>query len=139
MPPKRYPQQDYSRPAGAIEIILVRHGASEAAVEDQPFELLEGQADPPLSAHGERQAQAVAAHLANEPLTGLFVTSLRRTAQTERRGAGDLSACRYIDSATSRFVDKSPGIAGPPGPGECAVTDGARLASASLGGSAVTG
>jgi probable phosphoglycerate mutase len=82
MPPKRYPQRDYSRPADAIEIILVRHGASEAAVEDQPFELLEGQADPPLSEDGERQAQAVAAHLANEPLTGLFVTSLRRTAQT---------------------------------------------------------
>jgi 2,3-bisphosphoglycerate-dependent phosphoglycerate mutase len=79
---KRYPQQDYSRPADAIEIVLVRHGASEAAVEDQPFELLEGQADPALSEAGERQAAAVAAHLAGEPLAGLFVTPLRRTAQT---------------------------------------------------------
>lgn len=79
---ERYPQEDYSRPAGAIEIVLVRHGASEAAVEDEPFELLEGQADPALSDVGERQARAVAAHLASEPLARLFVTPLRRTAQT---------------------------------------------------------
>jgi probable phosphoglycerate mutase len=79
---ERYPQEDYSRPPEAIEIVLVRHGASEAAVEDQPFELLEGQADPALSPVGERQAEAVAAHLAGEPLAGLFVTPLRRTAQT---------------------------------------------------------
>jgi len=82
MAAKEYPQQDYSRPAGSIEVILVRHGASQAAVEDQPFELLEGQADPALSPAGERQAQAVAAHLAGEPLAALFVTPLRRTAQT---------------------------------------------------------
>lgn len=79
---RRYPQEDYSRPAGAIEVVLVRHGASEAVVEDEPVELLEGQADPPLSAAGLRQAEAVAAHLAAEPLAGLFVTPLRRTAQT---------------------------------------------------------
>jgi probable phosphoglycerate mutase len=80
---KQYPQRDYSRPPGSIEVILVRHGATEAAVEDQPFELLEGQADPALSDVGERQAELVAAHLASEPqLSGLFVTPLRRTAQT---------------------------------------------------------
>ena len=82
MAAERYPQQDYSRPADAIEIVLVRHGASEAAVEGRPFELLEGQADPALSQAGQRQAQAVAAHLADEPLAGLFVTPLRRTGQT---------------------------------------------------------
>ena len=82
MAAERYPQQDYSRPPDAIEIVLVRHGASEAAVEGRPFELLEGQADPALSQAGERQARAVAAHLAAEPLAGLFVTPLRRTGQT---------------------------------------------------------
>jgi len=82
MAAKQYPQEDYSRPPGSIEVVLVRHGASQAAVEDQPFELLEGQADPALSAAGRRQAQAVAAHLAAEPLAGIFVTPLRRTAQT---------------------------------------------------------
>jgi probable phosphoglycerate mutase len=79
---ERFPQEDYSRPRGSIEIVLVRHGASEAAVAGQPFELLEGQADPALSQAGERQAQAVAAHLAGEPLDALYVTPLRRTAQT---------------------------------------------------------
>ena len=93
MPAERYPQQDYSRPAGSIEVVLVRHGASEAAVADQPFELLEGQADPALSPAGERQAGAVAAHLAREPLAGLFVTPLRRTAQT----AAPLAALTGLD------------------------------------------
>ena len=82
MAAKRYPQEDFSRPRDSIEVVLVRHGASEAAVEDQPFELLEGQADPGLSPHGELQAQAVAEVLAAEPLRALYVTSLCRTVQT---------------------------------------------------------
>ncbi len=82
MAAKHYPQEDYSRPPGSIEVVLIRHGASEAAVEDEPFELLEGQADPALSQAGERQAEAVATYLAAEPLTALYVTPLRRTAQT---------------------------------------------------------
>lgn len=82
MAAQRYEQEDYSRPAGSIEVVLVRHGASEAAVEGQPFELLEGQADPDLSPAGRRQAQAVAEHLADEPLGGIYVTPLCRTAQT---------------------------------------------------------
>jgi len=77
-----YPQRNFSRPRAAIEIVLVRHGASAAAVEDEPFELCEGQADPPLSPHGERQAQAVAKALAHERLVALYVTTLCRTAQT---------------------------------------------------------
>jgi probable phosphoglycerate mutase len=93
VPADRFPQQDYSRPAGSVEVVLVRHGASEAAVADQPFELLEGQADPALAPAGQRQAEAVAAHLAREPLAGLFVTPLRRTAQT----AGPLAAATGLE------------------------------------------
>jgi probable phosphoglycerate mutase len=93
MAAKEYPQQDYSRPAGSIEVILVRHGASQAAVEDRPFELLEGQADPALSPAGERQAQLVAEHLAGEPLEAIFVTPLRRTAQT----AAPLAALKGLE------------------------------------------
>jgi len=80
--PRSYPQRNHSRPPDAIEILLVRHGATEAAVEDQPFELYEGQADPALSPIGELQAQAAAEALACEPLQALYITSLRRTAQT---------------------------------------------------------
>ena len=79
---RSYPQRDYSRPPEAIEILLVRHGASQAAVDGQPFELLEGQADPSLSPEGVEQARRVAAFLAGEPLQALFVTPLCRTAQT---------------------------------------------------------
>ncbi len=82
MAASHYPQKDYSRPDGSIEVVLIRHGASEAAVDGQSFELLEGQADPSLSDVGERQAQAVAEHLAGEPLEALYVTPLRRTHQT---------------------------------------------------------
>jgi probable phosphoglycerate mutase len=63
-------------------VILVRHGASAAAVPGEPFESLEGQSDPPLAPEGQRQAQAVTARLAQEPFAGLFVTPLRRTAET---------------------------------------------------------
>jgi probable phosphoglycerate mutase len=79
---RSYPQRDYSRPPEAVEILLVRHGASQAVVDGQPFELLEGQADPSLSPEGEQQARAVAAFLAEKPLQALFVTPLCRTAQT---------------------------------------------------------
>ncbi len=60
----------------------MRHGASAHAVPDQPFDLVDGHADPPLAPEGEEQAIAVARRLDSEPVDGLFVTPLRRTAQT---------------------------------------------------------
>jgi probable phosphoglycerate mutase len=62
--------------------VLVRHGASEPAVAGQRFPLLDGHGDPTLAPEGEVQAALVAERLAVEPLAGLFVTTLRRTAQT---------------------------------------------------------
>lgn len=82
MAERSYPQRNFSRPPDAVEILLVRHGASQAAVDGEPFELLEGQADPSLSPEGEEQARAVAEFLADQPLQALFVTPLCRTAQT---------------------------------------------------------
>ena len=60
----------------------MRHGASAAAVPGEPFETLEGQSDPPLAPDGEQQSEAVAERLAEEEFAALFVTPLRRTAQT---------------------------------------------------------
>src|SRR4051812_44276597 len=77
-----YPQRAWALPADATEVLLVRHGASQAAVPGEPFELLEGHADPPLAPEGREQAQAVAARLAADPPDALFVTTLRRTAET---------------------------------------------------------
>jgi probable phosphoglycerate mutase len=79
---RTYPQRAFTPPPDATEVVLVRHGASAAAVPGEPFETVEGQSDPPLAPEGERQAQAVAARLAGEPFAGLFVTTLQRTAQT---------------------------------------------------------
>jgi 2,3-bisphosphoglycerate-dependent phosphoglycerate mutase len=79
---RTYDQRGFALPPDATEVVLVRHGASAAAVPGQPFPLLDGHGDPPLAEAGERQAEAVARRLADEPLAGLFVTGLRRTAQT---------------------------------------------------------
>jgi probable phosphoglycerate mutase len=77
--PERYHQRAFELPPGATEIILVRHGASAAAVKGEPFPLVDGHGDPPLAPEGELQADAVAERLAGEGLSGLFVTTLQRT------------------------------------------------------------
>jgi probable phosphoglycerate mutase len=79
---RRYPQRPFAPPPDATELVLVRHGASAAAVPGEPFEMVEGHADPPLAPEGEEQALAVGERLADEDLAALFVTPLQRTAQT---------------------------------------------------------
>jgi 2,3-bisphosphoglycerate-dependent phosphoglycerate mutase len=79
---RTYHQRQFALPPGATEVILVRHGASAAAVPGEPFPLLDGHGDPPLAPEGEAQSLAVAERLAAERLAGLYVTPLRRTAQT---------------------------------------------------------
>ena len=69
-------------PPGSTELLLVRHGASADAVEGEAFELVEGQGDPPLSQVGRHQAELVARRLVAEPFDGMYVSTLRRTAET---------------------------------------------------------
>src|SRR3954468_16935648 len=80
--PESYPQRAFALPPDATEVVLVRHGASAAAVPGEPFEAVEGQSDPPLAPEGHEQARKVAARLGVERFAGLFVTPLQRTAQT---------------------------------------------------------
>lgn len=80
--PRRFPQGRFAPPPGACELLLVRHGQSEDAVEGQPFATLDGHADPPLSALGRDQARRVAGRLASEHIDAIYVTTLRRTAET---------------------------------------------------------
>ena len=82
MPDESYPQGPFVPPPDATELIVVRHGASAAAVPGEPFELIEGQSNPPLSPEGQEQARLVGERLALEPVTGIFVSTLVRTAQT---------------------------------------------------------
>ena len=77
-----YPQRPFALPPGATEVVLVRHGASAAAVPGTPFPMVDGHGDPPLAEAGLAQARLVAERLAGEGLARLFVTTLRRTAQT---------------------------------------------------------
>jgi 2,3-bisphosphoglycerate-dependent phosphoglycerate mutase len=79
---ERYEQRAFAVPADATEILLVRHGASEAAVPGEPFELLEGHANPALSPVGQEQARRVAERLVTEPLHALYTSRLIRTVQT---------------------------------------------------------
>jgi probable phosphoglycerate mutase len=80
--PRRFPQGRFSTPPGACELLLVRHGQSEDAVEGVPFARMEGHADPPLSELGRGQADRVCARLATERIDAVYVTTLRRTVET---------------------------------------------------------
>jgi 2,3-bisphosphoglycerate-dependent phosphoglycerate mutase len=81
--PTAYPQRQFALPADATEVVFVRHGASMPVFPGQLHELTpDGWGDPDLSSDGERQAQEAARRLEREPLSALFVTSLRRTVQT---------------------------------------------------------
>jgi probable phosphoglycerate mutase len=75
-------QQRYVLPAGAREVILVRHGSSDPESNNiLPFGELT-LADPPLLPEGHAQAEAVARRLSGEPVSRIFVTPLQRTHQT---------------------------------------------------------
>ncbi len=77
-----FEQHRYVPPPDAVEIIVVRHGASEAALPGKSFPLIDGQGDPALSEVGRSQALSVAAELVGERFSGMFVSTLRRTRET---------------------------------------------------------
>ena len=79
---QQFPQRPFVPPDDATEIVMIRHGASAAAEPGVPFPLVGGHADPPLAPEGREQAEAVGARLAPERFAGVFVTPLRRTAET---------------------------------------------------------
>jgi probable phosphoglycerate mutase len=82
MTEKEYRQSRFERPPGSTEIVLVRHGESRAARVDQPFPLVAGQGDPELARDGQQQATRVGSRLAHLPIDAVYVTKLRRTAET---------------------------------------------------------
>ncbi|MGC8463823.1 MAG: histidine phosphatase family protein [Acidimicrobiales bacterium] len=79
---RRFPQQLYRVPPGATELLLVRHGASEAAEEGRSFPMLGVHSDPPLAPEGREQAEAVCRRLAGLGIKSVVVSPLRRTAET---------------------------------------------------------
>lgn len=82
--PKVYAQTPWQRPPGTCEVVLVRHGASQSFVPGQPFPLVDGHGDPPLSEAGHAQAELVGHRLVREvpEPAGVYVSTLCRTSQT---------------------------------------------------------
>lgn len=75
-------QYRFRRPAGSTEVFLVRHGESEAAVEGKSFPLVDGHGDPALAPEGREQAERLAERLDGQDIDAIYVTTLRRTAET---------------------------------------------------------
>jgi probable phosphoglycerate mutase len=79
---REYRQHVYRPPAGAADILLIRHGESQPARPGVSFPLKDGHGDPALHPEGERQAVAVAERLKSLPIAAIYVTTLQRTHQT---------------------------------------------------------
>ena len=94
---KEYRQPTFTRPAGATEILLVRHGESRAATADNPFPLVDGHGDPELHPNGEQQAVRVGHRLKGQPISAVYVTNLRRTAQTAAPLCGHLGLAPVVE------------------------------------------
>ncbi|HWC08950.1 MAG TPA: histidine phosphatase family protein [Solirubrobacterales bacterium] len=77
-----FEQSPYELPPGSTEVVLVRHGASEAAVVGASFPLVDGHSDPALSEPGQAQAEMVAEALRGERIAGIFASTLRRTQES---------------------------------------------------------
>ena len=92
-----YRQPRFTRPPGATELLLVRHGESRAADPANPFPLVDGQGDPELHPAGRAQAEAVAARLQHLPLAALYATKLQRTRETAAPTAALLGCAVDVD------------------------------------------
>ena len=75
-------QHRFSPPKGAADLLLIRHGETQAAVRGESFPLVEGQGDPALHPDGEVQAIAVGHRLKAEPINAIYVTTMQRTHKT---------------------------------------------------------
>ncbi len=78
----QYRQAQFLMPPGGAELLLIRHGESQPARPGVPFPLVAGQGDPVLASEGRDQAERVARRLSAERIDAIYVTPLRRTAQT---------------------------------------------------------
>lgn len=80
--PASYAQGPRPLPAGATDMLLVRHGQTQPYVDGTPFPVRDGHGDPPLTALGQEQAERVCERLAGLRIGAIYVTTLVRTVQT---------------------------------------------------------
>lgn len=96
--PPAFRQRPFQVPPGATDLLLVRHGQSQAYVHGTRFELIDGQGDPPLSAEGEQQARKVGGRLAERGVDAIYVSTMRRTAETAAPLAGQLGLAPSVEA-----------------------------------------
>jgi probable phosphoglycerate mutase len=80
--PAQYRQYRFVAPPGACDLLIVRHGESLPESFESPPELRDGHSDPGLDPVGTEQARRLAARLGAELLAAIYITTLRRTAET---------------------------------------------------------
>ncbi|MCC7075595.1 MAG: histidine phosphatase family protein [Acidimicrobiia bacterium] len=80
---RQFPNVGFPRfPRSATDILLVRHGESEAAVEGRLFPSRDGHGDPGLTPRGRTQAERLAERLGDAHVHAVYVSTLRRTHET---------------------------------------------------------
>jgi 2,3-bisphosphoglycerate-dependent phosphoglycerate mutase len=80
--PEVYRQYRFALPPGATDLLFVRHGESAPARADVPAPKVDGHSDPELAPEGREQAERLGERLAHEKIDAIYVTTLRRTAET---------------------------------------------------------
>ena len=94
---EEYRQYRFSLPEGATDLIIVRHGESAPARPDAPAPTVDGHSDPALAPEGRAQAEKLADRLEHERIDAIYVTTLRRTAETAAPLATRLGITRVVE------------------------------------------
>lgn len=95
--PREYRQYRFAVPPGAADLIIVRHGESAPARVSAPFPTVDGRTDPPLDPRGRHEAELVGKRLADEGVDAIYVTPLRRTAETAAPLASRLGIAPVVE------------------------------------------
>src|SRR6059036_2845795 len=95
---EEYRQYRFSLPEGATDLLIVRHGESAPARLDAPAPRVDGHSDPELAPEGREQAERLAERLAHEHIDAIYVTNLRRTAETAAPLAARLGLTPIVES-----------------------------------------
>ena len=140
----RAEQRPFELPPGSTEVVLVRHGASEAAVVGSRFPLVDGHSNPALSAAGRAQAQTARRRAARRgprrPLRHDPAPHPRKRGAAGRgagaRAPSSCPSCARSTSATSRAAStgSAPAAATRSSSGSSPRNAGTRSPTASPGG-----
>ena len=90
-------QHKFSLPHDCAELLLIRHGETQAAVRGESFPMVDGQGDPALRPEGHAQAIAVGERLKTQAISAIYVTTMQRTHQTAAPLAAHLGLTPIVE------------------------------------------